>query len=132
MRNYRQELANVSWQQATKKLGNLNTIAALTYHINYYLAGLLHVLKGGPLQMSDRYSFDVPVITSEEDWKQLVNSFLTNAEAFACSVEQMPEETLEGNFVDEQYGTWLRNLEAVIEHSYYHLGQISLIKKLLM
>jgi hypothetical protein len=33
---------------------------------------------------------------------------------------------------DEQYGTWQRNLEAVIEHSYYHLGQIILIRKMIL
>lgn len=28
-------------------------------------------------------------------------------------------------------GSYLRNIEGVIEHSYYHLGQISLIKKMI-
>lgn len=28
-------------------------------------------------------------------------------------------------------GTFLRNMDAMIEHAYYHLGQIVLIKKLL-
>ena len=36
------------------------------------------------------------------------------------------------NFVDEKYGTFQRNIEAMIEHSYYHLGQIVLIKKMLL
>lgn len=35
-------------------------------------------------------------------------------------------------FVKQEYGTYLRNIEAQIEHSYYHLGQISLIKKMIM
>ena len=43
----------------------------------------------------------------------------------------MPDTKLEEPFVDEKYGTYLRNIEAVIEHSYYHLGQISLIRKLI-
>jgi hypothetical protein len=34
-------------------------------------------------------------------------------------------------FIDEKYGTFLRNIEGVIEHSYYHLGQISLIRKMI-
>jgi hypothetical protein len=37
--NYRHQLEAITWQQAVKKVGDLNTIAALTYHINYYLAG---------------------------------------------------------------------------------------------
>ena len=129
--NYRQQLTNTSWQQATQMVGSLNTIAALTYHINYYLAGLLQVLKGGKLEMSDKYSFDVPPITSEADWNHLVDTFLANAESFVSEMELIPETMLEGPFVEEKYGTWARNLEGVVEHSYYHLGQISLIKKLL-
>ena len=129
--NYRQQLTNTSWQQATQMVGSLNTIAALTYHINYYLAGLLQVLKGGKLEMSDKYSFDVPPITSEADWNHLVDTFLANAESFVSEMELIPETMLEEPFVQEKYGSWARNLEGVIEHSYYHLGQISLIKKLL-
>lgn len=42
-----------------------------------------------------------------------------------------PEEKLKEAFVEEKYGTYQRNLEGMIEHSYYHLGQIVLIKELL-
>jgi hypothetical protein len=29
--NYKDQLMNVSWEQSTRKVGDLNTIAALTY-----------------------------------------------------------------------------------------------------
>jgi len=38
---------------------------------------------------------------------------------------------LTDDFTDEKYGTYQRNLIGILEHSYYHLGQIVLIKKLL-
>ncbi len=65
--NYREQLQSVNWQQATQKVGDLNTIAALTFHINYYLAGLLSAFETGKLEIRDRYSFDLPTITSEAD-----------------------------------------------------------------
>ena len=43
-------------------------------------------------------------------------------------IEQLPEEKLYLSFVDEQYGTYQLNINAMIEHAYYHLGQIVLIK----
>jgi hypothetical protein len=43
----------------------------------------------------------------------------------------MPEEKLNQVFVDEKYGTYQRNIDAMIEHAYYHLGQIVLIKKMI-
>lgn len=128
--NYQEQLLSITWQEAIQKTGSLNTIAALTYHINYYLAGLLSFFKTGTLDIRDKFSFDIPAITSEEDWKRLVNEFLSNAEIFARLVEKMPDEKLDEIFADEKYGTYLRNIEGVIEHCYYHLGQISLIKKL--
>jgi uncharacterized damage-inducible protein DinB len=129
--NFKEQILSINWEQATQKIGNLNTIAALTFHINYYLKGLLQVFEGGKLEISDKYSFEVPQIQSEMDWKTLVNSFLNNSEKFANQVEQMPNNLLNQPFVDEKYGSYLRNIEGVIEHSYYHLGQVSLIKKMI-
>ena len=130
--NYKEQILGVNWKQATQKVEKLNTIAALTFHINYYLGGILNVFEGGDLEIRDKYSFDLPPIQSEEDWKRLVNEFITNAEKFTRQVEMMPEEIFNAPFVDEKYGTYKRNLEGVIEHAYYHLGQISLIRKMLI
>jgi hypothetical protein len=129
--NYKEQLQQITWEQATQKIGSLNTIAALTYHVNYYMAGLLKLFETGVLEIKDKYSFDLPAIESEADWQKLVNGFLVNSEKFAVQVAQMPEEKLDQPFVEEKYGSYLRNIEAVIEHSYYHLGQISLIKKMI-
>jgi hypothetical protein len=129
--NYKEQIESVTWQQATEKLGNLNTIAALTYHINYYLAGLISAFETGKLEISDKYSFDLPPIHSEIEWNELVADFLSNAEKFAAKVEAMDDSTFDHPFIDPRYGTYLRNIEGVIEHSYYHLGQISLIRKIL-
>ncbi|WP_299212561.1 DUF1572 domain-containing protein [uncultured Aquimarina sp.] len=129
--NYKQQIESVTWLQANQKIETLNTIAILTYHINYYLAGILNVFTGGKLEIKDTFSFDMPPITSETDWKNLINEFLSNAKKFALQVEKMSDQKLDEIFVDQKYGTYLRNIEGVIEHSYYHLGQISLIKKLI-
>ncbi|MES2763433.1 MAG: DinB family protein [Bacteroidota bacterium] len=130
--NYKDQILSLTWKHAIGKVENLNTIAALTFHINYYLKGLLQVLNGGELTISDKYSFDMPEIKSEEDWNDLVNDFVKNAEAFASKVEQIDDALLDQPFVNEKYGTYSRNIEGVIEHSYYHLGQISLIKKIIL
>lgn len=129
--NYKDQLLGLSREQAVQKIGTLNTIAALTFHINYYLAGLLNAFHTGKLQISDQYSFDVPPFQSEKDWKKMVDDFLVNAEDFANYVEQMSNTKLDEPFIDEKYGNYLRNIEGVIEHCYYHLGQIVLIKKLI-
>jgi len=130
--NFKEQILSVSWEQAIQKVGNLNTIALLTFHINYYLAGLLNVFNGGDLEIKDKYSFDLPEIRSEKDWNKLVNDFLSNSEMFVKQVEQMDESMLDQPFAEEKYGSYLRNIEGVIEHSYYHLGQVSLIRKMIV
>jgi hypothetical protein len=130
--NYKTLILSLNWEQATVKIADVNTIAALIYHINYYLAGLLSAYDTGTLEIRDKYSFDLPPIHSAEDWDTLVVTFLDNAEKFAQYVEQMPDEVFDQPFVAPQYGTNLRNIEAILEHAYYHLGQISLIRKILL
>ena len=130
--NYQDQLSNVSWKKATSKIGSLNTIAVLTYHINYYIAGVLNVFNGGSLDIRDKYSFDAPEITSKQEWDTLLNTMWMNSEKFIAHVEQMNDDKLDSVFIDAKYGTYRRNIEALIEHSYYHLGQVSLIKKMLV
>jgi uncharacterized damage-inducible protein DinB len=129
--NFKEQIISISREQAIRKVSGLNSIAALTFHIDYYLKGILNVFHGGQLEIRDKYSFEMPEIKSEADWDQLVTNFLNNAEAFVEYVEQMDDEIFDQPFVDEKYGTYLRNIDGVIEHSYYHLGQISLLKKLI-
>lgn len=130
--NFKDQILSVNQVQATQKVGDLNTIAALTFHINYYLAGIVSAFENGRLEIKDKFSFDLPPINSESDWNKLVADFISNAEKFAEKVEKMDDGLFDQPFVDEKYGTVLRNIEGVIEHSYYHLGQVSLIKKMLL
>ncbi len=129
--NYKDQLLKTNWNDATKKIGKLNSIAEITFHINYYLEGLLNVFNGGKLEISDKYSFCMSEISSKMDWVNLVQDLITNSEKFANKVEQMDDITLDSSFIDDSYGTNIRNIEAVIEHSYYHLGQITLLNKII-
>jgi len=129
--NLKDSLAGVDWQQATTKVHSFNTIAVLVYHMNYYIGVVMKVLQGEPLNASDKYSFDLPPIQSQEDWEKLLDKTWTEAENFALLVEQLPESRLWEDFSENKYGNYYRNLHGIIEHVHYHLGQIVLIKKLL-
>jgi hypothetical protein len=130
--NLKENLADITWQQATAKVNSFNTIAALVYHMNYYVSVVLKVLQGERLNASDKYSFDLPPIYSQDDWEKLLDKTWKDAENFAGSIEQLPENKLWEVFSDEKYGTYYRNIHGIIEHIHYHLGQIVLIKKILL
>ncbi|KUJ51617.1 DUF1572 family protein [Chryseobacterium sp. JAH] len=129
--NFKDQLSDVTWHHANTKIADLNTIAMLTFHIDYYIAGILNVFEGGNLEIRDQFSFDLPPIESQQQWESLLNKLWNDSEKFATLLEQMPDSKLNEVFVDEKYGTYLRNIDGMIEHAYYHLGQITLIKKMI-
>ena len=129
--NFKHQLAELRYEIAIAEIQQLNTIAALAQHVHYYIKGINNVFKGGTLEIKDQFSFDFPPIDSQTHWENFLSQFWNDAEEFALFVEQMPEEKLNQAFTDEKYGTYQRNIDAMIEHAYYHLGQIVLIKKMI-
>lgn len=129
--NLKEQLANVSWQQATAKVGTLNTILVLACHIHYYVLVQTKVMQGGLLEGHDKDSFATLSISDEQEWQVLLEKMWADAEIYAALVAQLPETQLNDFFVQEKYGTWHRNLLGLIEHTHYHLGQIAIMKKLL-
>jgi hypothetical protein len=130
--NLKDNLAGIDWRQATTKVSSFNTIAALVCHISYYVRVVSKVLQGEKLNASDKFSFDLPAIHSQEDWEKLLAKTWADAENFAGLIERFPENKLWEDFYDGKYGNYYRNLHGIIEHAHYHLGQIVLIKKLLL
>lgn len=129
--NLRDTLKDVTWQEATHKREGFNTIAVLTFHINYFVDAVLKVLEGGPLDAHDKFSFTHPPVENDADWQRLLEKVWSDAERFAALMERLPDDRLHANMADPKYGTWYRNLHGIIEHTHYHLGQIVVLKKML-
>jgi hypothetical protein len=130
--NLNDQLKDINWQQAIQKNNTNNSIAQLVFHINYFVQAALCVFEGKPLTANDKYSFDCPPILSEADWEQLKNTSFQNVELLASYIVKMPEEQLWQTFVDEKYGNYYRNIQGIIEHTHYHLGQIAIIKSYML
>lgn len=129
--NLQDTLKDVTWQQATAKVYNFNTIAVLTYHIGYYADTILNVLRGNPLESKDELSFNHPPINGAEDWDAMRNKVKDDWHNLVAAIEQLPDEKLGEFFVQEKYGIYYRNLHGLIEHTHYHMGQIVILKKIL-
>ena len=128
----KENLSDLTWQQAITRVYSLNTIASLVYHMNYYVEAVTQVLQNDPLTASDKFSFDHPPIGSSEDWQNLLDKTWKDAESFAVLIEQLPENKLWEDFSQNKYGNFYRNIQGLIEHIHYHLGQIVLIKKMVV
>ena len=127
--NFKDQLSDVTAEEALRQVGDLNTIAKLAYHIGYFVAAQKRVLEGQALDAHDKFSYDHPPLNSEETWRAMVEAILEDAEALSSLVAELPEEQLARHFVEEKYGSYFRNLLGLIEHTHYHLGQIALVKK---
>lgn len=128
--NLKGQLAGVTWEQATTQVHEFNSIATLTFHIHYFVGVALKVLQGGPLEGKDALSFDHPPINNQEDWENMLERIWKDANEFEALTEKLPEDKLWEPFTDKKFGNYYRNLNGIIEHTHYHLGQIALIKKL--
>jgi Protein of unknown function (DUF1572) len=129
--NVKDQIIHLNWKDAIESVNGLNSIALLTFHIHYYIDGVMNVFEGGPLEIRDVHSFDAPPIQSADDWNDLIHRFCVDAEKFIQLVEKLSAEKLMEDFVGEKYGSIHRNIDAMIEHCYYHLGQMLIIKKLI-
>jgi len=130
--NFKEVLIDVSYHQAIISTQGLNSLLALTFHINYYIKGLNDFFESSQLTISDKYSFEYSNINNPEKWQSLKSELITNSETFAKHVASFSDEKLAEIFVDEKYGDFEKNINGLIEHSYYHLGQSVLIKKLVL
>ena len=126
-----QALASVSWQKSIIEYQSCNCIATLVFHIQYYISAVRQVLEGGELKAKDAESFTYPPISSDKEWQQLKTSLFNDIEAISSVLITLNSTQLETPFNNGKYGSTLRNVIGLLEHSHYHLGQIMLLKKLL-
>ena len=127
----KEHLDDITLEEANQAVYGLNTIAKLVYHINYYIEAVSGVLEGEPLTAKDIYSYDAPILKTQEAWKLRLDTLYTNLDRCASQASRLTDQELKSNFVLEKYGTYERNLMGLLEHSHYHFGQIVVLKKII-
>lgn len=129
--NYKTVLQDVNREQALHSIHSLNSIATLTAHATYYIGVLQKVLLENKLEGKDKLSFVLPPLPNEEAWQNYQQQIWKDAETLCSLIEKIPEDTWFNHFTDARYGNYYRNVQGMVEHLHYHLGQINLIKKLI-
>jgi hypothetical protein len=101
-----------------------NSAAAVLFHIHYYQKAQLSVLQGGSLNAKDSESFHHPKWVNESDWLQFGSNVLETGRELELAVSKLPESIWSEAFVKAEYGSYETNLIGMLEHSYYHFGQL--------
>lgn len=125
-------LKDVTWQQAVATpIPEANSIAVLVFHANFYLNYVHKSIKEGVYKFDHNDSFKAPPIQSEADWQALLQKTWDDAEAFAQTVEKLPNSASIYDVIPPFSNSFYKNIQGVVEHTHYHLGQIVLLKKLI-
>lgn len=124
-------LSDVTFEQAKMEVHALNSIFAITFHMDYYLDVLITVLEKNVLDGKDELSWISEPSKTQEEWESFQQAMWEKAERIASLLEKLPDEKLTEDFIDPKYGTNYRNIAGIVEHAHYHLGQIVIIKRLI-
>lgn len=126
-------LEDVSWEEAMIRTpASSNTIASLLHHITFYNKVIESRLKGINPVISEANGYDNPSLYQAEDWDKLKEDNLQSAQMLAEAIRKLPDEVLGQPILkDKPSDSYYKQLHGVIEHTYYHLGQIVILKNLI-
>ena len=107
-----------------------NSIAALLYHMMFYNNAVCQRLRGEEPHIGSDNGFDLPTLKGGNDWQQLISDAMESAKNLSMAIADFREVNL---FKENPagLGTFYKKMHGVIEHNYYHLGQIMILKKLI-
>ncbi|AGC75167.1 hypothetical protein LX97_02455 [Nonlabens dokdonensis] len=129
--NYHAFLQEIDYETAISRDLHVNSIAQLTRHVHYYINGVAQALQTGHLKIKDAHSFDFEPIQNETEWNYIKKIFFKDASTLSKLIKETPEFKLALPFIDEKYGSLERNINMMVEHCYYHLGQMVLLSKII-
>lgn len=126
----KETLEDVSISAATRvTAASQNTIAALLHHLSYWNRVMIQRIEGRAVEIPDSNGFDVPPVTTEQEWKALQEDNIKSAHELASAIKAFEMEDL-SNPILPGYSSAYKNLQGAVEHIYYHLGQMTMLKRL--
>ena len=130
--NIADTIKDVTWEQAQQQTpGSVNTIASLMHHLCYWNGIIMQRLKGSNPSIPEANGYEVGKFKNREDWDALNQktheSFLQLAEL----IKSFPEEKLSETYAPGK-SSYHKNFMGITEHAHYHLGQMVILKKLLL
>ncbi|MCC6584755.1 MAG: DinB family protein [Chitinophagales bacterium] len=130
--NAEQALKDISAETATKRINsNHLNIAELTAHLACWNNVISKRLEG--VNYTPVIEEDFPVINelSGEQWQILKQDFFNSFEILIRALSQKEDVSLDQPIFEEGTSVY-RNVHGQVSHLHYHLGQIVLLKKIII
>ncbi len=124
-----ESLKDIGWQQAVAQpCAGTNTISALLFHMTFYVTTVYQRAHNQSEAYSHQDSFTAPDIRDEHTWQEQVRETFEAADKLTALIERFPDTRLHEEILPGK-GTYYKNFHGLIEHCYYHMGQIVLLSK---
>jgi len=106
-----------------------NTISSLVHHLTYWNNIMVLRILGESPQIPKANGFDVKVLTTQKEWEIVKLLNIESAHLLASTILNFDCDDLTKPILPG-YSSAYKSLNGCIEHIYYHLGQITVIKNL--
>lgn len=124
-------IKDITWQEAQQKTdASSNTIASLLHHLYYWNGILMQRIKGDDPSIPEVNGYDVEELKNENDWDELKNKTHASFMQLADAIKKFSEEKLEETYAEGK-SSYHKNFQGIVEHAYYHLGQVVILKKII-
>ena len=125
------ELNSLTAKQAAAKTGNLNSIWEIVNHMISWRKALIGRVKGKPVKYSDNNFISKVKDKSPAAWKKIISKFRKSQNDIIGFLKKSDDQLLEIVSPTSGY-TYYELVMSILIHDSYHLGQIVLIKKILI
>jgi uncharacterized damage-inducible protein DinB len=127
----RTTLSDVSLKEATMRTkASVNSIASILQHLTFWNRVIVKRVNGIIVAVTADNGFSGPFLHDEEDWNRLKADNISSAYELAEAIRNFDEARLEQPILPEHASAY-KNLQGSVEHVYYHLGQIVILKQLI-
>lgn len=127
--NIRETLQDLPLAAALERTpASANTIAGLLHHISFWNRVVGQRIAGVAPEIPEDNGFLHPPLHTEADWLALQQDNLRSAQELAAVIKSIPGERLEEPILPGASSVY-RNLQGIVEHTHYHLGQIVILKQ---
>lgn len=130
--NLKQQLEGVSAEKATKIPQNLShSIAEIIVHMMAWRLFIIEKLNGNAeyeVWETDLDWVKIPQL-NEPDWQNLQNQLAENQALLIKTIIEKAEDLFDTKVDGREYNFRLM-LNGIVQHDIYHIGQISIVRKL--
>jgi len=127
--NLNDTLKNITAQQAAREISpQWNTIWEIVNHVISWRQNVIRRVQGEPVVAPDNNYFSMVTDTSEAAWQGTLDMLKSTTLQWTALLEKYNENDLE-RINSTNGNTYYTEIQGILQHDAYHLGQIVLLAK---